>query len=445
MVIGKKMPGSIQLVIAVGLVLGMSFSARADVPAVKTDTTAHTSNNSDWPQWRGPNRDDVSTETGLLKQWPKGGPPLAWEIKDLGGGFATVSVSNGKIYTLSYENGSTFVVALDLSGKRIWSQKIGTGDLVSEGNRPGPRSTPTVDVDLVYAVDELGHIACLQTADGKERWHISMADDLGAKVMSGWGFAESPLVDGDHLICTPGGSKGAVAALDKKTGKVLWRTKSLTDPAGYCSLVPADIHGVHQFVVMTALSVAGISSDGAVLWQAKRVGQTAVIPTPIVHDDLVFVTSGYSIGCNCFQISKSGDAFSAKQLYANTDLVVHHGGAVRVGDYVYGVSDKERGILICMELKTGKVVWKDKSIWKDANAGAKGSLTCADGNLYIRGEAGDGTVALVEATPKGYHELGRFNQPDRSKRNCWAHPVVANGKLYLRDQNVLLCYDVKGK
>jgi outer membrane protein assembly factor BamB len=417
----------------------IALSVRGDVPPVKVDTTPRAASSNDWPQWRGPNRDDVSTETGLLKQWPRGGPTLLWETKDVGAGFSSVSVAGGHIYTIGYIDGSALAMALDMSGKRRWATKLGAGEV----DHPGPRSTPTVDGDRVYAMDEVGNLACLQTADGKQLWHVNLQRDLGGVVMSGWGFAESPMVDGNKLLCTPGGPRGTVAALDKMTGKVLWRTRQLTDPCAYCSLVPAQIGGTHQYVLLTGSHIAGIDSDGKVLWQADRRGQTAVIPTPIVHEDLVFVTSGYGVGCNCFKVSGSGSSFSASQIYENRELICHHGGAVCVGDYVYGVTDSQRGTLVCLELKTGKLVWKDKSIWKDGNAGAKGSLTCADGNLYVRGEAGAGTIALVEATPKGYHELGRFDPPDRSTSNSWSHPVVADGKLFLRDQNVLLCYNVK--
>jgi outer membrane protein assembly factor BamB len=270
---------------------------------------------------------------------------------------------------------------------------------------------------------------------------------MGGQVMSSWGFAESVLIDGDHLICTPGGSRGTLAALDKMTGKVLWRTAKLTDRAAYCSLVPAEIGGVHQYVVMTDQHVAGIAADGKVLWQASRPGGTAVICTPVVHDNLVFVTSAYSVGCNCFKVTAANGQFKAEQIYAYPKLAVHNGGVVRVGDYLYGAL--EGAELACIEMKTGKVIWKNKSIWSDGKYGDKGSLTYADGNLYLRGEgklnAAPSAVALIEATPDGYHELGRFEQPDRSDQLSWSHPVVAGGKLYLRDQDVLLCYDIKAK
>ena len=419
----------------------------ADVPAAAANTNVRPTT-GEWPQWRGPNRDNISSETGLLKQWPAAGPPLAWKATDMGEGFSGVSVADGHIYTLGYSSGSTYIIALDMAGKHLWKTKIGSGD-VGGGSRPGPRATPTVDGDRVYAMDEVGNLACLKTADGKEVWHLNMRRDLGGEVMSGWGFAESVLVEGDNVLCTPGGRQGSVAALNKMTGKVVWRCKQLTEPTTYASLVPADFGGTHQYVVLLVDHVAGVGADGTLLWQAQRHGATAIIPTPVVHDDMVYVTSGYNIGCNCFRISGSGSAFKAEQLYASKDMAVQHGGVVQLNGYVYGFSDMQRGILVCMELKTGKVVWKDKSVLRDGANGSKGSLTCADGKLYVRSEGSESgatcTVGLVEATPAGYHELGKFNQPDRSHKASWSHPVVADGKLFLRDQDVLLCYDIKSK
>ncbi|MDB5171463.1 MAG: bamB 1 [Phycisphaerales bacterium] len=387
----------------------------------------------EWPQWRGPKRDDISTETGLLKDWPEKGPELAWKGTGLGGGFATVSIAGGKIFTMGDQNDGAYIIALDMTGKKLWATKVGQPG--GGQGYPGPRCTPTVDGDRVYGLGQYGDLVCVETETGKEVWRTNLETKLGGRMMSGWGYAESPLVDGDHLICAPGGDKGTLAALDKKTGTVVWRSKGLTDAACYASLVPAEIGGAHQYLVLTDASVSGIGTDGSQLWHVTRHGKTAVIPTPVYKDDTVFVTSGYGVGCNAIKVSGSATALKAEQIYANTDMKVHHGGVILLGDHVYGSSDP--GILTCMELKSGKVVWKDRSV-------GKGSLTCADGRLYLRSE-GSGEVALVEATPEGYKEHGRLKQPDRSKAAAWPHPVVAGGKLYLRDQDVLLCYDIKAK
>jgi outer membrane protein assembly factor BamB len=237
------------------------------------------------------------------------------------------------------------------------------------------------------------------------------------------------------LICTPGGAQGALVALNKRDGAVLWQCQQFTDAAHHSSLVAATIDGVPQYIQLTAQSVAGVDAKtGALLWQAKRTGQTAVVPTPLYADHHVYVTSGYGVGCNLFEIRKTGDAFTASQVYAKKEIANHHGGVIKVGDHVYGHSDT--GGWVCQELKTGKTVWKDKGV-------GKGAVAYADGHLYCRSESGKGTVALVVASPAGYVEKGRFDQPDRSDKNSWAHPVVAGGRLYLRDQDVLLCYDVK--
>jgi outer membrane protein assembly factor BamB len=265
-----------------------------------------------------------------------------------------------------------------------------------------------------------------------------MKADFGGRMMSGWGYSESPLVDGENVICTPGGNGGTLVALNKMTGATVWRSSEFKDSAAYSSIVPAEIGGEKQYVQLTGESVAGIAPEtGKLLWKAARHGDTAVVATPIVKDDCVFVTSSYRSGCcNLFKINKDGGAFKASEVYSNTDMANHHGGVVVVGDYIYGHSDR-RGWL-CMEFKSGKVMW-------DRGKLDKGSIAYADGHLYCRAERGPGTVVLIEATPEGWRETGRFDQPNRSRDNSWAQPVIAGGKLFIRDHDVLLCYDVKGK
>ncbi len=385
----------------------------------------------DWPQWRGPRRDNISTETGLLKDWPKEGPPLAWKAEGLGSGYSSVSVADGKIFTMGDHGDVADVEALDLTGKHLWTTPIGK----SGGNHPGTRSTPTVDGEQVYAVGQYGDLVCLEAGTGKIVWHQELrGKDIGGS-MGGWGYAESPLVDGDKLLCIPGGAQGTVAAFDKKTGALLWRSKDLTDGSQYSSLITAELGGKHQYVVFTGASVAGIAPDGKILWRAARKGKTAMVCTPVVDGDLVFVTSGYGIGCNCFKVTLEGNELKAVEIYANKDLTVHHGDVVCLDHKVYAATD--RSGFTCMNIADGKVLWKEKSI-------DKGSVTYADGRLYARGEK-SGDVALIEATGDGYKQHGLLTQPDRSKEKAWAHPVVAGGKLYLRDEDILLCYDIKAK
>jgi outer membrane protein assembly factor BamB len=389
----------------------------------------------DWPQWRGPNRDNVSTETGLLKEWPKGGPALVWKATGLGQGFSTVSVVGDRIYTMGDGPDSSYIRCISLSdGKPIWSTKVGKPG----GDHPGTRCTPTVDGQMVYALGQWGDLVAVNAADGKEVWRKSMKNDFQGKMMSGWGYAESPLVDGDKVVCTPGGNGGAMVALNKADGKVIWRSKDFTDSAAYSSIVPAEIGGAKQYVQLTNASVVGIDPEnGKVLWKAPRSGDVAVVATPVVKDDCVLVTSSYkTAGCNLFKITKDGNSFKAEEVYTNHDLANHHGGVVLVGDYVYGHSDKQGWV--CMEYKTGNLKWNSSKL-------GKGSIAYADGHLYCRSEGGKGTIVLIEADPSGWKETGRFDQPDRSRDNSWPQPVIAGGKLFIRDGDVLLCYDVKAK
>ena len=392
---------------------------------------------ADWPQWRGPKRDGLSTETGLLKAWPTNGPALLWKSTGLGGGYSTPSLVGGRIYGGGYRGEDDMVWCLDAKdGKEIWSVRAGSA-VRNIGYPEGPRATPTVDGERLYMLGAGGQLICLATADGKEIWRKQFKGDFGGRLMSVWGFSESLLVDGNKLVCTPGSTKGTIVALDKKTGDVLWQSGDFTDKAAYASLIIATIGGVRQYIQLTDASVAGVAdADGRLLWRADRKGKTAVIPTPIYHDNHVFVASGYGVGCNLFKITPDGKEFKVEEVYANTDLVNHHGGVVLVGEHLYGHSDTKGWV--CMEFKTGKLVWNKGGV-------GKGSVVYADGRLYTRSEGRKGTVALVEATPEGYKETGRFDQPDRSGRESWPHPVVSDGKLYLRDQDLLFCYDVKQK
>ncbi|MST94556.1 MAG: polyvinylalcohol dehydrogenase [Pedosphaera sp.] len=394
---------------------------------------ALTASATDWPQWRGPDRNDISTETGLLKAWPAGGPPLAWKARGLGVGYSSVAVAGGKIFTMGDSPDAGTVKTLDAKdGSILWTTPIGKPG----GNYPGTRCTPTVDGTLVYALGQFGDFVCLEAASGKEVWKKNFKNDFGGSG-GGWNYTESPLVDGNKVIVTPGGKNGAIVALDKKTGDVLWRATEYTDRAEYSSLIAEVIGGVRQYIQLTGDSVAGVAAaDGKLLWRAPRKGSTAIITTPVYHDGHVYVTSGYGVGCNLFKVTKAGAAFQAEQVYANKDMVNHHGGVIRLGENVYGHSDSKGWI--CQNFKTGATVWS-------SNKPGKGSITCADGHFYLRTEGGKGTVVLIEATPEAYKETGRFDQPNRSGQNSWAHPVVANGKLYLRDQDLLLCYDVKLK
>lgn len=413
---------------------GVLFSAAlamglATLPAHAAD--------GDWPRWRGPAFDGKSTETGLLKEWPKDGPPLAWKSTDVGAGFSSVAVADGKIYTMGEMGDSSFVVALDLQGKKLWSAKVGkTG---GGGGYPGPRCTPTVDTQHIYAVGQYGDLVCLQAANGAEVWRKNLNTDFGGKMMSGWGNSESPLVDGDRLIVTPGGKKGTVAALNKLTGETIWQSDDWTDAAAYTGVIAGTIGGKKQYVQFTAAAVAGLNPEtGDVLWKTEREGRTAVIPTPIIHNDHVYVTSGYGVGCDLFKVTADGAGFKVDKVYSNKDMVNHHGGVILHEGKLYGFSDGKGWI--CQDFLTGNTLWKTKEEL------GKGTISFADGMLYIRDEnKAKGTIALIEASPEGYKEHGRFAPPALSGKMQWAHLVIAGGKLYVRDQETLYCYDIKKK
>lgn len=415
----------------VRLVLGGLASAVA-VPAV------------DWAQWRGPNQDGVSPEKGLLQEWPAGGPKLVWDVTGIGNGYSSVSTAGDFIVTAGEVAGQSSVICLNAKdGKQVWAEPIGKTGTPGCCNAGGPRTTPTVDTasNLVFAISQYGEVAALNFKDGKEVWKKDLIRDFGGQLPE-WGFSSAPVIDGNNVMLTAGSAQGTVVALDKKTGKTVWQTSDFTDGAHYSSLVIATIDGVKQYIQLTDKSLVGINpANGKLLWRAERPGKTAVIPNPVVFGNLIYVTSGYGVGCNCFEVKKEGDKFTATELWNNKAMVNHHGGVVRIGPNVYGHSDSKGWT--CQDIKTGNVVWQDKSQWTDRGAG-KGAVTYADNRLIIRTED-KGTLALIEASPTGYKEHGRFEQPNRSKEKAWAHPVVSNGKLYIRDEDHLLCYDISAK
>lgn len=389
---------------------------------------------ADWPQWRGPNRDDVSTETGLLKTWPAGGPKRVWLFENAGHGYSGPAIVNGKLFTLGTRDGSEVLLALDANtGKELWTAKLGS--ILDNQWGGGPRGTPAVDGDRVYGMSGPGNLVCASVADGKILWQTSMTE-LGGSV-PGWGYTESVLVDGGQVLCTPGGSKGTVAALDKLTGKVLWQSTAFTDAAHYSSIVPARINNTPQYVQRTEKSIVGLAvKDGAVLWKTDfPFGRTAVIPTPIVKDNEVYVSAGYGAGCKMVRI---GPANEVTVVYENKVMKNHHGGVILLGDHVYGHADPG---WVCQNFKTGEEVWSHRDF-------GKGAIGYADGMLYCLDE-GSGTVVLAEASTKAWKEHGRFKLDPQTKirssqGRVWTHPVISNGKLYLRDQDLIYCFDVKG-
>lgn len=389
----------------------------------------------DWPQWRGADRTDIAKEGNLLKKWPEGGPAKVWSTEEAGLGYSGFSVVNGRLYTMGLFENEERILAFDAAtGKKIWAKPAGEKYPNKWGD--GPRATPTVAGDKVLAMGGQGTLVCLKTSDGSEIWRASMKD-LGGSVAT-WGYCESVLVDGNKVICTPGGSKGAIAALDLQTGKVLWQSADFTDAAQYSSIVPMDFGGKRQYVQLTMKSIVGINAeDGKVAWKSNFPGRVAVIPTPIVNGDHVYVTAGYGVGCKLVKVTGAAEA---SDVYENKVMKNHHGGVILVGEHLYGHSDGPGWI--CQNFKTGEEVWASKSL-------GKGAVACADGMLYCVDE-GSGTVVLAEASPKGWQEHGRFKIDPQTKQRSpdgriWTHPVISNGRLYLRDQELIHCYNISAK
>jgi outer membrane protein assembly factor BamB len=395
---------------------------------------------ADWPQWRGPERDGISQETGLLKEWPKDGPKLLWQMKDIDFGYSTPAVVGDRLYLMSNKGkDNEFVQALEVKdGKQAWATRVGKVGPNLGPQYPGARSTPTVDGTLLYALGSDGDLACLETASGKTRWHKSLRSDFGGKP-GFWAYAESPLVDGDVVVCTPGGAKATLAALDKKTGDVIWKSAVPGgDEAAYASVIVVEVGGLKQYVQFLQKGVVGVDArTGKFLWRYDKTGKSspANIPTPVAHAGFVYTGTGLG-GGGLVKLKVADGAVEAEPVYFEKKLPTSIGGSVQLGEYLYGTN---AGGLMCIEFATGKMKWQDRCV-------GAGSVCYADGCLYIHGE--NGKVALVEATPEAYHEKGRFTPPDQPKRGnsqAWTYPVVANGRLYVRDLGVLWCYDVQGR
>lgn len=406
--------------------------------AVVAGLTLTAARASDWPQWRGPERNGVSRETSLLKSWPAGGPRALWSVKTVGGGYGTPSVANGRVYGLGYRNNSEVVWALDAaSGREVWATPIARANRRDKGYNDGSRSTPTVDGSRLYAVGDSGDFVCLDAGSGRLLWKKDLVADFGGNV-PGWGYVESPLVDGQKVIVTPGGGQATLVALNKENGAVLWKARVPEgNDAHYASAIVATVDGVRQVIQFLGGGLVGVSADnGRFLWRYDRhAGVTANIATPVLAGNSVFVAAAYGSGGGLVRLAKNGAGISAREVYFTSDLKNKHGGMVLVGNTLFGFDDPRP--LVCMDIKTGRVLWSNQSV------GGNASVLYADGHLYVRSQRG--TMALVEASAKSYVEKGRFEPRERSGKETWAHPVVANGRLYLRDQNMLTCYDVRGR
>ena len=382
---------------------------------------------TDWPQWRGIERNGVSPETGLANSWPAAGPPLVWKAQGLGAGYAAFSIAGGRLFTQGQRGDQEFVLAIDVkTGRKIWETPTGRSFRESRGD--GPRGTPTLDGERLFALAADGTLVCLEVATGKKIWTVDLMKRFGAYVPE-WGISESPLVDGDRLIVTPGGRGAAIVALHKNTGETIWKSQS--DSAGYSSAIAFTLGGVRQIAILTGEAAVGLNIEtGALLWRYTKVSnQTANVATPIYRDGLLFVSTDYGTGCALLKLAPQG---KATEVYFNREMRNHYSSSVLAGDYIYGFSSS---ILTAMKFQTGEVAWRNRSV-------GKGSVTYADGKLYLLSE--EGVVGLAEATPSWYKELSRFRFP-HGEYPTWTPPVISDGKMYLREQDNLYCYDIKAK
>lgn len=411
-----------------------------------TATSVSPASVADWPQFRGPHRDAISTETGLLKSWPESGLELLWKMEGMGKGFSSVSIVDGTLFTMGDrsqgESESQFLLAFDLdSRQQRWAVKVGPP------HRDGPRSTPTVDHGAVYAIGTDGDLVCADAENGTIRWRKNFAKDFGGQMMSGWKYSESPLVDGDRVVCTPGGADATIVALDKRTGELIWKCSVPTlgpkgkDGAAYSSIVAGEIGGVRQYVQLLGRGVVGVdAATGRFLWGYNTVANsTANITSPVIHGDHVFCTTSYRTGSALLKITRDGEKFHAQEVYFLDDkqFANHHGGVVLIGDHIYGGDGQNKGAPVCLELATGKIAWKEEAPERGSAA-----VLYADGNLIFRYDRG--TLALVEATPEAFRIKGKFT-PLTADGPAWAHPVIHDGKLYLRHNDLLACYSLMGK
>lgn len=417
---------------------------------------------ADWPQWQGPDRNAISPEQGLLQEWPEGGPPLAWRTTGLGGGDSAPSIAAGKLFGMSHRDNEEVVWALsEADGQEIWVKPLGPAvEQRMPQSKEGPGGTPTVDGAFLYVLGMGGRAVCLRVADGEIVWERSLTEDFGGQIPF-WSYRESPLVDGEKVIYTPGGPAAMMVALNKLNGETIWtsqlpkteggspapserpgrRGRGPGSGAAYASAIAVDVEGERQYVQLTAKTLIGVAAaDGKFLWKydPPANGNGINCSTPLYHAGQIFAASAYGAGGGAVKLTKDeSGTYSAEEVYFTQSMQNHHGGMIVVDDCLYGANGGNGGgMLVCLDFKTGDILWRERPV-------PKGSIAFADGRLYYRTE--DGTMLLIEPNREKYVERGRFEQPDRSESPAWSHPVIANGKLYVRDQDVLFCYDIKVK
>lgn len=388
-----------------------------------------------WPRFHGPKGDNVSTETGFLERWPEQGPRLLWTARDLGQGFAGVTIADGRIYTAGDIGADLVIFALDMDGRIQWQTRNGAS--WTETGPPGARGTPTIDGSRLYHENAHEEVVCLDSRTGRTIWGVNLAAQFQGR-RDGYGRAESLLIDGDHVICCPGGAT-AMAALDKKTGQTVWKSASAGEPAGYASPILAEYRGLRMILTMASRSLIGVDAgSGKLLWRFEHYTPRYVANcvTPIYHDGHVFLSGGYGLGSVLLKIDVKDGKSVIEPVWRSKDLDNRHGGVIRVGDCVYGASHANNsGKWVCLDWRTGGKMYAEKGI-------GEGSLTCAGTMLYTMSE--HRTVGLVKPTPTGYLLLSQFKIPEGGTGPTWAHPVVYGGRLFIRHADRLYTYDVRG-
>jgi outer membrane protein assembly factor BamB len=419
----------------------------AGVMAMPVKAGAADMDPGDWPQWRGPARDGVSTETGLLEKWPEGGPPLVWQVKGCGDGVAAVVVLKGRFYILGDKNQGAQLQCFDLATqKQIWSASLG-----KTFNR-GENASPAIDGDALFGTIASGSAYCVGL-DGKVRWIVDLRKEFGGGVMNEqYGFAETPLVDGRQVIVNAGGGEGCVVALDRDTGKPIWKTPASaireatggagSDKAAYASFVVSEGGGLRHYVSLVGRGLVGINpKDGKVLWGYNRMAHgEANVPTPSVRGDYVWDSNGYGGGTCCLKLTADGKGgVKAEEVWylKAEECQNHEGQCALIGDYYYTTHGIYAGVPICIEAKTGKIMWKAQG---QVGRGVTG-ITAVEGKLIMRAESGE--VSLMEASPKGYNVISKFLPPQKGDEPNWSHPVVSHGMLFIRKVDTLLCYDLR--
>jgi len=398
----------------------------------------------DWPTFRGAQRKAVTSDTNLMQSWPEEGPKLIWETTGAGRGYASFAVAGERIFTLgdglsTASDKDEYLTCFDRqTGKQLWATKTGPAWEEMKADWHSSRSTPTVDGEMVYVVAPKGVLVACNAADGSEVWRKNLVDEIGGKKDDPWGYSESVLIDGDKVICTPGGDKATMVALNKTDGQVIWTCVRPGDiGAGHASIVVSEVGSNRVYVQTTGSGAIGVSAkDGQMLWSYPISKTTAVIPTPIVRDDYVFFSVGYGQGGALLQqVEDASGKVMIKEIYGlNTKLGNKHGGVILMGDYLYGDAD-DRGTPFCADLMTGEQKWQGRGP-------GKGSAVVIGGDdmLYIQFQ--DGVMALVKADPTNYSVVSKFKIPGSGDRPSWAHPVIVDGRLYVRSQDRILCYDI---